>query len=956
MTACPRILALVAATLAFLGGDGCLWAIDFKASIAPILEAKCLSCHNDNTRKADLSFSSPGDLRADDGLVSAENGESLLWAVVTPKGDEGPSMPKKGEPLTKEERVVWREWIEQGAPWPAGLTLKERSLVDDSWWSLRPIRHPSVPSTASLEFEPEATHPVDHFVYRSLARQQLSPSKPASRRALIRRLSYDLRGLAPSDEEVEAFEANDDPLAYHQLVDRYLASPSYGERWGRHWLDVVRFGESRGFERNEIIRNLWPFRDYVIDSFNWDKPYDQLVREHLAGDVLSEDEPEVELGSAFLVAGPYDDVGNQDAKQAAQIRANTIDEIIRATSEAFLGVTLGCARCHDHKFDPLLQKDYYAWYATFAGVRHGTRTLATKLERAQFENARKPLVERQSAYDRERSEIEKVIASRFPALLPEAESEWIRAPIERQLTEERFSPIEAKGIRLSVLGAEHNPKARSGYRIDELEVWSDLDPDRNVALLSEGSKAFGSSRQAEDFDGAYSPNLCIDGRFGERFIATGPELTIEFGQLESISRITFSSDRTGDAIGQGIAGFVCEYRFDYLTESGEWKPLVDSFDRKPINENHQRHRLYQRAIQPAQRQALSQLAEKSAEVRRALNAVKPLRSIWLGQHDKIEGQAFHVFRGGSPERPGEEVYPTSLSTLSESNGYQLDRTASNGQRRLAMADWIVQKENPLTARVIVNRVWHYHFGRGLVATPSDFGAMGIPPSHPELLDWLASEFMDHGWSLKHVHRLILTSATYQQSSEWRANAAAVDGNNQWLWRFAPRRLSAEELRDSMLQVAGVLRRQMGGVGFKLYRYLQDNVATYIPLDEHGSETYRRAVYHHNARAATPDLLSEFDCPDSAFGAPKRASTTTPLQAMSLMNHAFTIDMAEAWASRLETMYPDDVTRRVRQAYREIYQREPSSGERQEGILFWSAVGGRAFCRALLNSNEFLYLN
>ena len=458
-------------------------------------------------------------------------------------------------------------------------------------------------------------------------------------------------------------------MRIEKLIDRLLASPHYGEQWGRHWLDVVRFGESRGFERNEIIDNAWPFRDYVIRSLNEDKPFDVLVREHLAGDVIGKDQPGVEVGVTFLVGGPYDDVGNQDAAQAAQIRANTIDEMIRATAEAFLGLTVGCARCHDHKFDPVLQRDYYGLYATFAGVYHGSRAVATAEQRQARDEALRPLNENRD-----------------------------------RLTKQ-----------LAALDAA----------IDKL-----------------------SQQQAD-------------------------------------------------------------------------------------------------------------LNRQLAEVNRQINAVPPLPTWWVGEFKPITDK-FQVFLGGDPQRRGAEVVPASLSALDAvAPPYRLSDDAAEGQRRLQLAEWITYPDNPLTPRVLANRIWHYHFGTGIVETPSDFGYMGGRPTHPELLDWLARQIQQHGWRLKPLHRQILLSETYRQSSAFRADAAAVDADSRYLWRFPPRRLAAEEIRDTMLSVAGKLDPKMGGPGFRLYRYLQDNVSTYIPLDEHGPETYRRAVYHQNARAfpaGSPDRI------------------------------------------------------------------------------------------------------
>ena len=364
--------------------------VDFATHVVPILRENCLTCHKPGNAKGEVSLATIDDLAANEFVLPGQPDNSYLLELVTSSGGEKPEMPKEGEPLSARQVAVLTQWVSEGAKWPKGLVIREASQADKSWWSLQPLADIRPPE---LSDAPAAwsKSPVDRFVYVKLQEQGLLPSPPSDRRTLIRRATYDLTGLPPSPAEVDDFVKDESADAYERLIDRLLASPRYGERWGRHWLDVVRFGESRGFERNEIINNAWPFRDYVIRSLNNDKPFDQLAREHLAGDILGKDDPAVEIGTTFLVCGPYDDVGNQDAQQAAQIRANTIDEIIRGTTEAFLGLTVGCARCHDHKFDPILQEDYYALYSTFAGVEHGSRVIATAAAKKRESNKTKAI-------------------------------------------------------------------------------------------------------------------------------------------------------------------------------------------------------------------------------------------------------------------------------------------------------------------------------------------------------------------------------------------------------------------------------------------------------------------------------------------------------------------------------------------------------------------------------------
>ncbi|VTT96859.1 protein containing duf1549 : Uncharacterized protein OS=Planctomyces limnophilus (strain ATCC 43296 / DSM 3776 / IFAM 1008 / 290) GN=Plim_1739 PE=4 SV=1: PSCyt1: PSCyt2: PSD1 [Gemmataceae bacterium] len=746
---------------------------DFAADVAPILERHCVRCHQPGNAKGKVSVATPADLLDNEHVVPGKPAESGVLDLLVPEAPgKRPRMPKEGKALTAAEVATLREWIAAGAAWPKEVVVKERSKADKSWWSLRPLADPTPPDPQGLP-KAWAANPVDRFVFAKLAEKGLAPSPPADPRTLVRRVTFDLTGLPPTPEAIEAFAKDPSDAAFAKLVDDLLASPAYGERWGRHWLDVVRFGESNGFERNVIIDTAWPFRDYVIRSFNDAKPFDRLVREHLAGDVIGPGDPAVEVGTAFLVTGPYDNVGNQDAVQAAVIRANTLDEMVRATGEAFLGVTVGCARCHNHKFDPITQQDYHRLAAAVAGVFHGERPIGTP------EQAKKVAAAR-AALDKKRAEQASLLKRTTPA----------------------------------------------------------------AAVLGFPAVAARQSAQAA-----------------------------------------------------GVAAAEAEVR---------------SLGNVPV--------------------------------------------WWAGQFRAANGP-FHVFVGGDPQKKGDAVAFASPAFLSESaKGFDLPPSATEAQRRTALAEWIVSRDNPLTARVLANRVWGWHFGTGIVETPSDFGYMGGKPMHPELLDWIARRIHAENWKLKPVHRLIVTSRAYRQASAYRADAASVDGDSRLLWRFPPRRLSGEEVRDAMLSVSGKLDRKPGGPGFRLYKYVQDNVATYFPLDAPGPETYRRAVYHQNARAARVDVLTDFDCPDPAGAAPKRASTTTPMQALALFNHKFTLDMADALAARARADAGPEPDAQVRRLFALAYGRSPSAEELAAASKVAQAHGLRALARAVLNSNEFLYVD
>ncbi|MDP3072235.1 MAG: DUF1553 domain-containing protein [Opitutaceae bacterium] len=944
-----RCLPLLAVTTA--------WAADpagiafFEQKIRPVLAEQCYECHSASAKKlkANLLLDSKagwekGGDSGEPALVPGKPDLSLLIRSIQHLDDDLLMPPKKPK-LPDAVIADFVTWVKMGAPDPRETGVVVATRGDKTWWSLQPLAAGGIERT------------VDEFIVEKLVEKGLTLSPPADPRTLIRRMTYDVIGLPPSPEEVAAFTAaysRDADAATRDLADRLLASPHYGERWGRHWLDVTRFGESVGFERNVIIDDLWPFRDYVIKSINDEKPFDQFIAEHLAGDVIGPGNPAVEVASAFLVAGPYDDVKNQDVAAGAAIRAATLDDMITATGGAFLGLTFNCARCHHHKFDPIPTEDYYRLRAAFEGVTHGRRVIASQEERAAFKTATE-------APNRERTRLVAEIDALNRDISLRAKTELAKRPPQRpkidpQATEERFAPVAARFVKFVVHKHTGNPRAQrpGGGRLVEFEVWTAGEKSRNVALSRNGGRAEGArSAVADDFLEAYGPQFTIDGKFGEQwFIGSPAELTITLAQTETIDRITFSNAKGRD-IEEGTARgeTPCDYEVRVSADGAAWHTVATSADREPWTPAHGIERLRAEIITPEEAARLAALERELAQVQRTLNAIPKLRQVWAGIYTPAPEPTF-VHQGGDPMKPTNPVVPASLNVLDRVTApYALSADATDGERRLALARWITAAANPLTPRVLANRVWQYHFGTGIVDTPSDFGFLGGRPTHPELLDHLAARLVRHGWRLKPLHREILLSRTYRQGTALRADAALVDRDARLLWRFPPRRLGAEELRDTMLEVAGKLDRRMGGPGFRLYKFTQNNVSTYFPLDRHGPETYRRAIYHQNARASIVDVLTDFDLPDIAFAAPRRANTTTPLQALTLLNHSFTLDLAEALAARLD----GDVNRQIARAYALAFQREPSAAEQAAAAALIASHGVKAFCRALLNANELIYL-
>jgi hypothetical protein len=936
--------------------------VDFATELAPALEAKCLKCHNPNILKGDFSMATLEDIfgAGDDFIVPGNSTDSMLhWITLPEEPGERPEMPDEGEPLSEEEARLLAAWIDEGAHWPEGLVLKEPSKSDKSWWAYQPIKTPELDS-------------IDEYIEDSSAEKGLAMNPEADRRTLIRRAIYDLIGLPPTAEEVDRFVNDDDPLAYEKLIERLLASPHYGERWGRHWLDVVRFGESVGFERNTIIDDLWPFRDYVIRSINEDKPFDLFIQEHLAGDIIGRGNPDVEIGSAFLVAGPYDNVNNQDEVQTAQIRANTLDEMINASSEAFLGMTISCARCHDHKFDPILQADYYRVSSIFSGVRHGSAPWATQEAKQERTALLKPLNQRKAELEMELQDLDETVRQRSLEHLADFEVRWPRPSVQRTGTEETFPSIEAKFVRLVCEAQDLTLSVTRGFHIDEFEVWSSEENPQNVALSSNGGIARGEARVNEDFPGTYGAQHTNDGKLGARFISTSNYLTIELAEITEVNRVFFSSAR-GEQIPEFFKFiFVADYHIEVSLDGENWTEVANGKDRQPVSRKypnpvrptlveaptHLDHRLIQLGMTKEEQAEGLQIKIKIARLKREIAKVPKLPSAWFGMRNEEDAAGpFHVFIGGSPQKPGKEVVPASLSTLSEvMPGFNLPSESPEAERRLQLAEWIVHPDNPLTSRVLANRLWHYHFGTGIVDTPNDLGYMGGRPTHPELLDFLATELKKNHWQLKAMHRLIMISKTYRQSSQWRADGGKLDSDSRLLWRFPPRRLSAEEIRDSMLSLSGNLDTTMSGAGYRLYHYMQDNVSTYEPLNEHGPETYRRAVYHQNARASVVDLMTDFDQADCTLSTPRRVQTTTPLQALTMMNHQFTLDMAESLAQKVQLGGEKSLAVQVSEIFAAAYQRLPTQDEIDISSDLIKDHGLRALCRAILNSSEFIYLD
>ena len=929
----------------------------FRKNVAPVLVRRCLECHGSDVKGGlDLRGSMTALAGGENGPViePGKPAESRLIEVLA----AGEMPPKK--PLAREEIAALTEWVRQGA-WFPEQPLDPYSFTSDhragyDWWSLQPVRPPLIPDVKHSGAAPTA---IDRFLLAALESRKFSFNPPADRTTYIRRVTYDLLGLAPSYEEVRQFVTDERTDAYETLVDRLLESPRYGERWGRHWLDVVRFAESNGFERDRIRRNFWPYRDYVIRAFNADKPYDQFILEQLAGDALDSNLAENRIALGFLAAGPKNDVETISPLEQMQTRQDELDEFVTAAGSTFLGLTLGCARCHDHKFDPIPAGDYYALTAVFSECRHADGlSLASPEERRKHDELAATLRARGESLRNRQREItdggwqrwlaraeaeakEKAAANPLRQPAPNLPAVGIRCNVDR------FPAIRARFVRLTILRANSSEPC-----LDELEIFGPAGK-QNLALASAGGKATASSvlpgfpihQIAHLNDGEHgNSHSWISGA------ATG-WAQIELPEEKDVDRVVWGRDRDGRFADR----VPIDYRIEISPDGKTWTAVSDS-SRRPVVDAPDAQRIDAQLVEvlsAAERHSYNEWESQIQAAQKELEQIPSLATVYSINDGDGKG-ATPILKRGDVRSPGDLVSAHALSAI---RGLPGEFAANAGaERRLKFARWIAHPNNPLTSRVIVNRIWHYHFGQGIVDTPSDFGFKGSAPTHPELLDFLADDFVTHGWKIKRLQRQIVLSAVYRQSSAFQPEAARQDAGNRLLWRFAPRRLEAEAVRDLILQFSGKLEMTPGGPSFELFVYRDGNVPDYQIVELPGPETWRRSVYGYNIRTFHSPLISTFDCPDPSVSTPSRTQSTTPLQALSLLNNPFVVQQAGFLAQRIEAAAGANQPAQVDAAYRIVFQRNPNEIEKSRAAEFVARHGLAGWCRVLLNSNEFLYVD
>jgi hypothetical protein len=967
----------------------------FRTNLVPILERRCLHCHGDAAAKGGLSLSSASGLRngGDRGpaVVPGKPDESLLIELIS--GNQ-PEMPRKEERLTPEQVGHFREWVATGAHWPEGLTLKDRRFEGRAWWAFQPLERPAVPDVSGSAW---VRTPVDAFILTAQRAHGLAPASEADRRTLIRRLSFDLLGLPPSPAEVDAFLADQTANAYESLVDRLLSSPHFGERWGRHWLDIVHYGDTHGYDKDKRRDHAWPYRDYVIGAFNGDLPYGRFIREQVAGDVFWPEDPRAVIATGFIAAGPWDFVGHVELREGTidklKTRVLDRDDMVSNTISSFNSMTIHCARCHDHKFDPISQADYYRLQAVFAGVDRGDRSFPS----AELAKRERALNQRfAAAKERCRQIDNQVAALRSPALVDLDEK---LARLRRQIADMPRPRLVGNSPTNGYHSAVHpQPDATAWVQVDlgavipideirlvparptdfpdtpgfgfpprfRVELASDAGFQRAIEVASE-SHSIGSLAQDEPY--VIRP-LARAGRFvrvtATRLWKRTDDYVFALAELEVVS------SGVNRALGAKVTSL------DSI-ESGRWSRthLVDGHDSRharPVVSDplaSARHELlYQLRVTAAERTVkLDSLID--SRLRAEQDAAAAQMTEIEREREKREAsplvyavqshapRPISILRRGEVDQPGELVGPGALSCLGELPGrLPIADPSREADRRAALSDWLASPKNVLTWRSIANRLWQHHFGRGIVDTPNDFGRNGSLPSHPELLDYLAAELRDNGQSLKALHRLIVCSAVYRQASESNAAFASLDGDNRYLWRQNRRRLDAESIRDSVLSVAGTLDLRMGGPGFELFHFKDDHSPIYDHTDPSkvdNSEVRRRTIYRFTVRSVPNPFMEALDCADPNLNTPVRTQTLTALQALALWNDLFMVRQSGEHARRIERSHHDPLSR-IDAIYRQSLGRAPNPNERAALAAFAKEHGLSNACRLIWNTNEFAFID
>ncbi|MFO0919950.1 MAG: DUF1553 domain-containing protein, partial [Planctomycetaceae bacterium] len=821
----------------------------------------------------------------------------------------------------------------------------------------------------------------------------LKPSAEADRRTLYRRLSFDLIGLPPDPDDIDAFVADPDPLAYEKLVDRLLASPQYGERWARHWLDVVHYGDTHGYDKDKPRPNAWPYRDYVIRSLNADKPYARFVQEQLAGDVLWPDTEDGITATGFIAAGPWDFIGHAELPETKLdgkiARLLDRDDMVTNTLNTFCSLTVQCARCHNHKFDPVTQTDYYRLQAVFAALDRADRRYDAD---PQLARTRADLLAKQRNAQQQKQAVEKDIAQQAGTDLAE---------LDRRIT-------AAKQAAKSKQPAEFGYHSQTELKQDSIK-WVQLDFAGPVSIAklefigchddyNNIGAGFGFPLRFKielsndaGFENARQPvvdqtqsDVRNPGVTPQRVLVNAePARYLRFTATKLAPRdndfiFALAELKAFDAAGNNLTASATVASLDSIESPPRWKAanLIDGLYYGVGQENvddllRQREELLLARVSNQTRQALADVEVELQALAKSLSELPPAQLVYAGMIHTGGGsftgtganggqpRPIHVLHRGDLRTPGEEVGPGTVPFAPDQPGlFDLPTNHAEGARRVALANWITRPDHPLTWRSIVNRVWQYHFGRGLVDSPNDFGHMGRLPSHPELLDWLAVDFQNHGGSLKHLHRLIVTSSVYRQSSATNVESAAKDSQNEWLWRMNRRRLEAEAVRDSVLLLAGQLDDRMTGPAFQDFVVVKPEHSPHYEYRLHDPEdpaSHRRSVYRFLVRSQPQPFMTTLDCADPSMQVDKRNETLTALQALALLNNRLMLAMSNHMADRARHQSLE-LDQQLQNLFRSTFNRSPTPEELVDLTTYAHVHGLENVCRVLFNLNEFVFID
>ena len=968
------------------------WLQAFQNKVAPILQQHCFECHNTHDHKGDFSVQSYDEIRASGFIEAGDPGNSQFIDVL-----KAAEMPKDKPPLTKEQITVLERWITNGARWPEAFRLKAPAISNKDWWSWRPLKAMPTPQVANPFADKfPARTPIDQFVIRKLIEKQLTPTAPADRRSLIRRLTYDLTGLPPTLGAITDFVSDHDPLAYSKLVDRLLASPAYGEHWGRHWLDVVKYADTCGYDKDKLRPNAWPYRDYVIRSFNQDKPYSQFVREQIAGDMLYPQTADGILGLGFIAAGPWDFIGHvevPETKLDGQIARNIDrDEMVSNTLNTFISTTIQCARCHNHKFDAITQQHYYNLQTVFAAVDKADRVYDAD---PQVEKIRQQLNSKLATAAAEIKQLEQEIKQA-------AGADYTAAVANRdkwQPAIKRAERPDAYGFHSGISDSPSKPLwvqvdlGESTTEITRIRLYPASDDYAGVGdgfgfpvrfqVAVSNDKSFNTNTVIFDHTQEDHPNpklAYLEIPHGEkspiRYIrVTATKLAERSNDYILVLSEIVALDQDDANIAHGMAvtassSIEAPVRWSRQNVTdGLWpRPVSDDGAQKWFAAAQQVQKLWAQANTAERKARLQKLREQQTAWRSELAAIPAGAMVYAAASDfKAQGnfkptngnaREIRVLARGDIRNPLGLAQPGSVAVLSETGRFALADNHAEGDRRAALALWLTQREQPLTWRSIVNRIWQHHFGNGIVNSPNDFGRMGQLPTHPELLDWLALQFRDNGQSIKDLQRLIVTSSVYRQSSKHDTKNHLIDNSNQYLWRMNRRRLSAEEIRDSILSATGVLNGTQGGPGFYLFKLEHPQHSPhyeYHKYDPTNPMSYRRAVYRFVVRSQPDPFMTILDCADSSQSTPVRDETITSVQALAFLNNKFNLAMAQKFSESLQQS-STDITSQVQTAFSRMIGRLPTTQEQSELEQYAREHDLENLCRILFNLNEFIYLD